>query len=176
MHINSFIFSWYSALRRYNAYLFICYKMFIVKVYTKITAIVKKAFEQGWSNTKLACSVATGFYIALSPFPGLHTVMMFIAKWLWELNMPILFIATSINNPWTMIPIFYVNYTFGYWLIHSVLGLNPSPSLSVAWLFGEGRICLWSFFIGGNLLGTFAGLISYPIALYLFKRFSSKIK
>lgn len=67
-----------------------------------------------------------------------------------------------------MIPFFSFDYAFGYWFLHSLLGIEPSWSLSLANLFGSGKICVWSFLVGGNVLGILAGLISYPIMHRIF--------
>jgi hypothetical protein len=133
---------------------------------------VKKAFYNALtinaSPHKLALSFAIGVFIAFSPFPGGHTVIMFIAKWLFNLNFPILFFATSFNNPWTMIPVYSFDYVFGYWFLRSFLGFNPSWVISLEKIFGSGKICIWSFFVGGHVIGIFCALLSYPIMHKLF--------
>lgn len=142
----------------------------IRKTVPKIKEILRKALLEGMTPKGLAASASLGVYIALSPFPGAHTIMMLIAKWLWGLHFPTLFIFTSINNPWTMIPMFSLDYVFGYWLIHKFIGWEPTWTVSLAKLFGSGTVCLWSFFIGGNILGIAAGLISYPLLHMFFQR------
>jgi hypothetical protein len=67
-----------------------------------------------------------------------------------------------------MIPFFSCDYAFGYWLLHSLLGWTPSWTLSLAKLFGSGKICVWSFLIGGNVLGIVAAFIAYPVANRIF--------
>lgn len=125
----------------------------------------------GSSAHRLALSASVGLYIACSPFPGLHTVMMVFFKWLLDLHFPLLFFTTSINNPWTMIPFYSGSYVFGYWLLHIVLNVHPRWTVSLAKILGSGRICLWSFLIGGNVLGLISAFVSYP----LFKRVFAKI-
>ncbi|MBD3272794.1 DUF2062 domain-containing protein [Candidatus Dependentiae bacterium] len=141
-----------------------------MQILEKIKNVLKKAFTQGWSVEKLTLSFCMGVYIAFSPFPGAHTIMMFIAKWLFNINFPILFIATSINNPWTMVPFYSFDYAFGYWFMHKLLGINPGWAIPLAKIFGSGKICVWSFFIGGNILGIFMALLSYPFVKMVFKK------
>ena len=136
----------------------------------KMKEIFKRALGSGLMPHQLALSCAWGVYIAFSPFPGLHTVMMFIIKWLFGLHFPLLFLVTSLNNPWTMIPFFSGDYLFGYWLVHDILKWEPGWHLSLEKIFGSGSICLWSFFVGGNILGIISGVITYPLALVIFKR------
>jgi len=135
----------------------------------KLKSLLNKALLSGCTPEQLTLSFCMGIYIAFSPFPGLHTPMMFIATYIFGLHFPTLFIATSINNPWTMIPFYSLDYTFGYWFVHTLLGWNPTWVISLAKLFGSGTICLWSFLIGGNILGIASALICYPIMRIIFK-------
>lgn len=142
------------------------------RLITKIESskeMFSKELLSGRSPEKLALSFAIGIYISFSPFPGLHTVMMFIFKYLFDLHFPTLFLATSINNPWTMIPFFTFDYFFGYWLVHHWLALDPSWQISLVKIFGTGSICVWSFLIGGNVLGILGGLLSYPVIFFILK-------
>jgi uncharacterized protein (DUF2062 family) len=147
----------------------------IRKTVPKIKAILRKALLDGITPKSLALSASVGVYIAFSPFPGAHTLMMLLAKWLLRLHFPTLFIMTSINNPWTMIPFFSLDYAFGHWLLHSVIGWSPTWTISLAKIFGSGTICLWSFFIGGNILGIVAGLLTYPVMLFVFNRMHARM-
>ena len=144
------------------------------KTIHKIKSLILKALNSDLSAEKLALSFSIGIFIAFSPFPGAHTLMMFGIQWLLKLNFPILFIATSFNNPWTMIPFFSGDYAFGYWFTHYILGWHPTWVISLEKIFGSGSICLWSFLIGGNILGILCGLISYPIMIPIFKRWQKK--
>jgi len=150
-----------------------------VALLKKTKNVFYRAMSSNSSPHKLALSFSVGVFIAFSPFPGGHTVMMLASKWLMGLNFPILFFSTSFNNPWTMVPFYTFDYYFGHWFIHSLLGLTPAWAISVGKIFslenifGSGKICLWSFFIGGNVLGVLAAVISYPVMLWLFHRFMS---
>ena len=150
----------------------------------KVIQIFTKAMKSGSTPEKLTLSFCVGIFIAFSPFPGVHTVMMFAAKWLFGLNLPVLFFATSFNNPYTMVPFYLFDYFFGYWFFNNVLGWHSNLVISVETLFawypkivtaltsaiGSGEICLWSFFIGGNILGLFFALLAYPFLRIFFSR------
>ncbi|MCK4517171.1 DUF2062 domain-containing protein [Candidatus Babeliales bacterium] len=141
----------------------------------KAKNLFSKALHTNNTPAKLAVSFCIGIYIAFSPFPGGHTVMMFAFTWLFGLNFPILFFATSFNNPWTAIPFYAADYSFGYWFTHSFLGLNPAWAFSFERFLGSSKICLWSFFIGGNVLGILFAIICYPLVLRLFLFLDSKV-
>lgn len=137
----------------------------------KLKALLHKALHDGWSDQQLALSCAVGLYVAFSPFPGAHTVLMLLLKWLMRLNFPVLFLATSVNNPWTMIPLYSLDYVFGYWIVHHVCGFGALWSFSYERIFGSASICIWSFLIGGNVLGIMVGGVGYFIARSLLRRF-----
>lgn len=140
----------------------------------KLKTLFSQAIYSHSSHAKLAQSFCMGLYIAFSPFPGAHTVMMFGATWLFRLNFPMLFFATSFNNPWTMFPFFASDYSFGYWLTHNLFGWNSHWIVSYEKLFGTTKVCLLSFLIGGNILGILAGIIAYPFVSQLFKTMRNK--
>lgn len=142
----------------------------------KIKSVIKNAFESGGSPEKLAMAFCVGIYIAFSPFPGAHTIMVLLSRWLLGLNLPVLFLSASINNPWTMIPFFSLDYVFGYWFLHSVLGCSGMWEISLAKVFGSGKICLLSFLVGGNLLGIVAAIVFYPVMTIVFKKMFHRIQ
>ena len=74
-----------------------------------------------------------------------------------------------------MIPFFSFDYAFGYWFTHSLLGWDPSWVISLARIFGIGKICIWAFLIGGNILGIVAAVASYPVMNKFFGRLAAAI-
>ena len=136
----------------------------------KTKKVFYKAMKSNSSPKKLALSFSIGLFIAFSPFPGGHTLIMLAASWLLKLNFPVVFLATSFNNPWTMIPFYAVDYSFGYWFVHSLMGWSPSWIISLKRLFGSGSVCLMSFLTGGLVLGAIAAVISYPLMIRFFEK------
>ncbi len=136
----------------------------------KILELLNKTKVPNAGPARLATSLCVGIYIAFSPFPGFHTLMIIAIRGVFSLSFPLLFIGASINNPWTIIPFYSLDYFFGYWLTHSVLGWSFPWIIPLEKIFGSGKICLISFLIGGNLLGIVASLVSYPVAYGIFKR------
>lgn len=134
--------------------------------------------KSGTSPHKLALTFAVGMYIAFSPFPGFHTLMMLALYRLMQLNLPLIFIVVSFNNPWTMIPLYAFDYSVGYWVIHRLLNLEPLWHFDyVSWfnyfhisLPISGSFCIVSFLVGGNIIAILAALISYPIVKRVSER------
>lgn len=126
------------------------------------------------SANKIALSWAIGCYISFSPFPGAHTFIMLGAHFFFKLHFPLLFIATSLNNPWTMAFFYLTDYWFGYWIVHTVLGFGKLWEISLSIIPGCGNLCVWSFIVGGNLLGIAAGLLNYPLMLWIARSIRNK--
>ncbi len=117
-------------------------------------------------------SFCVGVYIAFCPFMGFHTALVFLFSWLCGLNFAVLLaVSLLINNPWTMVPVYGLDYFLGDWTL-SFLGFdhyawNPSwVSYANEWFarsVGVSGFSFWAFMIGGNLLGIGAGLLAYPL-------------
>ncbi len=79
-----------------------------------------------------------------------------------------------------MVPVYSFDYIFGRWLCTSLL---PSHWIYanpwwMDWLneplvkyIGLPELSLWSFFVGGNVLGLIAAVVLYPIMYWVFARF-----
>ena len=128
--------------------------------YTEIAALK--------SPRDVSLCMSLGLFIAFSPFIGLHNMMALGCAWLLNLSAPLLLLISHINNPWTMIPIYYSDYFVGKWFVHlfglNIIGWTP------CWLEGCGsyvkallglEICLITFLLGGILIAIAVGLFSY---------------
>lgn len=131
----------------------------------------------------LALSFCFGVYIAFCPFVGFHTIMVIGLSWLLSLNFAVT-LASSIfvNNPWTMVPIYSIDYFFGTW-VFKIFGIDPVAS-NPTWMnffnqtlfkyTGVSGISFWAFMLGGNLLGLLISVILYPVAKRAFERIANK--
>jgi len=156
-------------------------KMFIWKRVCSFTIKFKNLVVEERSPKKLAASVSVGLFIAFSPFIFAHTIMVFIFAWIFSLNIPAVFIGACVNNPWTLIPCHLAGYCVGDFFLRTICRLDPF-SIDPSWMaFINEPICkftglkgisFWSFFLGGNFLAVFVGIILYPILNLFFSRFS----
>lgn len=133
------------------------------------------------SPHKLALSLSVGIYIAFSPFIGFHTLITVLVAWALRLNFAVIWLGSHvINNPWTMIPVYAAGYWCGDFLLNGMLGLDMLAS-NPSWMtyinnflinyLGITQVSLWSFLIGGNLLGLCAAFALYPV----FKRVLTRL-
>jgi uncharacterized protein (DUF2062 family) len=130
------------------------------------------------SSRRLAISFCVGNYIAFSPFIGFHGFMAFMLSLLFDLNVAVTFATTYfVNNIWTAIPVYTADYIFGYWLVHTMFGWN-FEAYTFEWMHAIsfyveqklGMPRLWSFLIGGNILGIIVSIALYPVMQHLFSQ------
>lgn len=128
---------------------------------------------------QLALACAVGFYIAFSPFVGLHTAMIFAASWLFGLSFPVIFlVSTIIHNPWTMVPVYGAGYLFGVWMLDfwaiNHYAYNPSWVTYVSnWIaphLGVSKVSLAAFLVGGNVIGIIGAIMLYPVIFKIVER------
>lgn len=126
-----------------------------------------------------AISLALGAYVAFCPFIGFHTVIMLFFAWMWSLNGPLMIcFSYLINNPWTMIPLYFFDYWVGIKII-TLFGLEnlQEPAFMVQLnnllqaYFKEISISGWAFLMGGNFVALIAGVMTYCGAFLLLKNF-----
>ena len=133
----------------------------------------------------LALSFCFGVFVAFSPFVCFHTIMILVCCWLFSMNLAVCLASTwLVNNPWTMIPVYWTNYIFGDWFLTKFFKLDPL-TLNPSWMgyinnfmckyTGLAGISFWSFMIGGNLLGLAISVMMYPVVKLIFKRISRQI-
>lgn len=76
-----------------------------------------------------------------------------------------------------MLPVYSAGYGLGYWILHKVLDFDlflaePQWMHSINVFFentiGIAKPCLWSFLLGGNILGIVLGVILFPIMKKVF--------
>jgi len=131
------------------------------------------------SPQKLALATSIALYVAISPFLGLHTMMLVVAGWLFKLNIPVLILVSyTVNNPWTMVPLMVGGYWVGYKILHTWLGLsvaalNPpimqTVNLYIHKYVGLSDVSFWAWMLGGNLVGVVVAVVTYPFWYRLFK-------
>lgn len=139
------------------------------------------------SPSKLALSFCFGIFIALTPvIPVIpvQTLLVFVLSWLFRLNTTVTFATTYlVNNPLTMIPIWFIDYRFGSWLFNNVLKIdmtkyNPhwldslsaylSKYVDLTKITGGSSLCLWCLIIGGLVLPLILSVALYPIMKVVF--------
>jgi uncharacterized protein (DUF2062 family) len=152
--------------------------------------MIDRLLNREQSADRLARSVSIGLFAAFSPYLGLQTWIIFPIAWALSSNIPVAMIVLyTVNNPWTIIPIFVFDYAVGYWLTETLLGLNLG-AYNPGWMewvntklgnllsgyVDVGDICLWCLVIGGTLVASAISLAAYPFVYRFFDRIIQKRK
>lgn len=158
--------------------------------------MVKQAFKkitdllllQGQSVSGVTFASCVGIFIALSPFIGLHTIMIFAFSWLLNCNVAIVFtVVYLVSNPITMVPLLAIEYIFGDWFFKDILRIdllkyNPSwmdwfnakVGHYLSDYLGIGELNFWAFIVGGTIFALLGALIAYPGMKRLFTYIADK--
>ena len=116
-----------------------------------------------------AKGVAAGVFSGCFPFFGFQILLgLFLAR-ITKGNLILAAIGTWISNPFTYIPLYYLNYKVG-----SILLKTPTDSLSdknllVNDLWKQGSMFSLRLILGSSLVGLFLALISGIFVFWFYK-------
>ena len=123
-----------------------------------------------WNKKTIAKAFAIGFFCAFLPMPA-HTLLAAILAVLFSANILLSILIVWVNNPITMVPIYYFTYKLGA----SIMGIEIDPDFefSFGYLmdnFGVATIALW---IGGIVVSIVSAIVGYfsIITIYKYKAF-----
>ncbi len=133
----------------------------------KILQAIRKILASGDDPHKIALACAIGFFVAFFPVFGVHTVMALALAWLFRVSPAITLVATLINNPWTIAPIYGGSLWFGMLLTSTEIHDFNINWSSLNWsLFVELVKLVGIPFVAGCLvLGTVTGVAGYFLIL-----------
>jgi hypothetical protein len=128
-----------------------------------------------WALNRRAITGAfgAGIAIAFSPLPA-HLLIGLVVAMAWRLNVPAMVITLLLANPITVVPLYYVAYRVGAWL----LGRTPGDfhfELTWHWL-QTGMGGAWKPFLLGSLVCSVVGGLAGKYLLELVWRISTMIK
>ncbi len=133
----------------------------------KIIQAVHKILTSDGDPKKIALACGIGFFVAFFPILGIHTVMALALAWLFRVSPAVTLIATFINNPWTIAPM----YGGGLWLGMIVTG-TQLQGFTINWrelnwpLFVElAKLVGIPFVVGCLILGAVTALGGYFLVL-----------
>jgi len=125
---------------------------------------------QLWSTSRRAITRAAGIGVAISFMPlPVHTLLAVVVALIWRLNLPVLIAAIYVNNPLTLLPMFYGAFRVGAALVGQP-ETQFAFELSWNWLqHGLGPV--WKpFLIGCAVCGTVLGYSTYLILEFAWRR------
>ncbi len=118
----------------------------------------------------VARGMAVGVFAGCFPFFGLQSVMGIILATLIRGSKLSAIAGTWISNPFTYLPIFWLNFKVGQWLLGVETSFNPHSTDSLASFLELGPTLVITLLLGCCVVGAITGITSYFAGLYLLKR------
>ena len=117
-----------------------------------------------------AKGTAAGVFSGCFPFFGFQTLLgIFLAKII-RGNLALAAIGTWISNPFTYIPLYFLNYKIGSFLLHDDdKNIIFQPSLIKEDFWQQGWFVLSRIILGSSVNGLLLGFISGIITYYFVK-------
>lgn len=160
---------------------FVLVSFFYIHPRNKYQDFRKKGFRKFWredilkseeSPHKKAAAIALGIFVGISPFWGLHTLLVFMLAALFKLNKFTAFLFSNISIPPFIPFIVYASYQFGSIL----LGKGVDWDLQLQSLkTGEDILKgLWQYVIGSITLAIIVAFCIWIVFYFLFSIANSK--
>ena len=132
----------------------------------KILSLFRNQNGSPFFNAK---GLAIGVFSGCFPFFGFQTLIgVFFAK-LGKGNVLLAEIGTWISNPFTYIPLYYLNYKVGSIFFNTSSNEIIEKSLVINDLWKQGRIFSLKLLIGSSCVGFLLALICGSIVFFIYK-------
>tara|TARA_Y100001968_G_scaffold103850_1_gene93859 strand:- start:1126 stop:1587 length:462 start_codon:yes stop_codon:yes gene_type:complete len=133
-------------------------------------------WRQNGSPAQRARGIAVGVFCGCFPFFGLQTLLGIMLASLLRGNRLLAVTGTWISNPFTYLPLYWLNYTIGF----SILGITDKElidfrNLTSKELWDQGWLVSSRLLVGSTLVG-FVLSMSIGFVFYLCLKLCSKTK
>lgn len=160
--------------------------MTIAKYKDRMSALLQRFKKLQGSPTYLARGVAVGVFVGFSPISPLKTVVILtMTSVMPSSTIAALLVCTSICNPLTYIPLYYIAWAIGDFILpgraswalleaslHKMQQSSLADALLIAGQIGFDTIVV--MLAGGCLLALPLAFVSYPVARKLFVKFAER--
>jgi len=121
-----------------------------------------------WNKKTIAKAFAIGLFCTFLPIPG-HTILVAILSMMLSANILLSILVVWVNNPITMLPIYYFTYKIGA----SIIGIEIDSEFEFSFGYlmdnlGSATLAMW---IGGLITSIVAAILGYfsIISIYKYK-------
>ena len=121
---------------------------------------------------RAALAFAIGVFIAWTPAVGLHSLLALAIAFLFGLNRVAVLAGTFVNNPWTIVPIYYASAHLGSLIVGSEVSMPRLEGKTWSHLYDFLSQCgpwIVPLTTGTIILGSICALLSFPIVLYAIR-------
>ncbi len=135
----------------------------------KLRGWITWIWEQEGSPGIRARGIAAGVFCGFFPFFGFQTLLGIGLASLVRGNHLLAAAATWISNPFTYIPLYWLNYSVGSSLLGANTGLPEINQLNLLNVWEQGGDFISRLLLGSSVVGSFAALIFGVISYGLFR-------
>ena len=119
-----------------------------------------------WNKRTISRAFAIGLFCAFMPIP-LHTLLAAALAVVFSSNILLSMALVWVNNPITMVPIYYYTYKIGSF----ITGMELDPGFVFTWEYmldnlTSTTVALW---VGGLFIAPIAGILGYIAILLIYK-------
>jgi len=130
---------------------------------------IKKILSLDDPPEKIALSFSVGVFISISPFFGFHTILALVFSFLFKLNKVATITGSWMNNPWTIAPVYYIDYKIGSLIMGHDIEFNLKPFTFQHYLNG-GKEVFFDILIGSIVFGLFVSTLTYFVLKAILKK------
>lgn len=139
---------------------------------------VSKIIQLKSKPWRIALSIGLGVFIGLAIPMGLQTIIAVPLALLFQCNIFLTLTATLVSNPFTVIPLYYLNFKIGEFLTalsitnEQIESIISNPTFENLQTIGMDSVIL--FFSGSFVQGILFGIFSYAVSLQLIKYYRTR--
>lgn len=144
-------------------------------MFKKLFLQIRKLLSQHATKKDIAGGFAIGTFLALTPTMGGQSIIALVFARLFKKNELAALIAVWITNPLTFIPIYYLNYKLGVWILPESFSKMPIESFkeifsSFDQLLAVGGQILIPLWLGSLIVACFFTVLGYYFALWFYPK------
>jgi len=154
---------------------FVLVSFFYIHPQNKYKDFKEKGFRRFWNEDilrsqesphKKAAAIALGIFVGISPFWGLHTMMVFLLAAIFKLNKVSAFVFSNISIPPFIPIIIYFSYQMG----SIIMGNGISLDLNLSQIHSSTEIFhgLWQYIIGSLTLAVIMSFLTWIVFYLVF--------
>ncbi len=145
-------------------------------------ALLRAILSLNDSPHAIAKGTAIGMFLGLTPTVGIQMLLVMLVSLFMRFNRKAALITVYISNPFTTIPIYWVNYKVGTLFFEETVTREQFAELLTYHGFSEWLDAIQAVFIkvgmpllfGSLVVATIGGIITYPLILWLLRMTGKK--
>ena len=134
--------------------------------YKKILSLI---WDQDGSPYFKAKGTAAGVFSGCFPLFGFQTLLGISIARIIKGNLVLAAIGTWISNPFTYIPLYFLNYKIGSYFFNDDGDISFDPSLIKDQIWEQGWLIISRLIVGSTIIGLLLGFLSGTLTYYLVK-------